>query len=123
MGSKEASAREPECPIYLKGNFERDGMISEDHDRQQSPLPKILQVGGGLGVFMAMGYLLLRGLSLEELMLPAAALGLPIYLIVIVDPIIGLAILIAGIGLSPEFTVGGLKNLRMEDFLMPGLLL
>jgi hypothetical protein len=105
------------------GNIERDVMISADGESQQSPLPKILQAVAGLGVFMGLGYLLLRGLSMEELMLPAAALGLPIYLIVLVDPIIGIAILIACIGLSPEFSVAGLKNLRMEDFLMPGLLL
>jgi hypothetical protein len=98
-------------------------MIRTDDDGQQSPLPRILQATGGLAVFMGLGYLLLRGLSLQELMLPAAALGLPIYLIVLVDPIIGIAILIACIGLSPEFTVAGLRNLRMEDFLMPGLLL
>ncbi|HEV3028887.1 MAG TPA: O-antigen ligase family protein [Planctomycetota bacterium] len=78
---------------------------------------------GTLGVFMSLGYLTLRGLSLEELMLPAAAIGLPIYLIVLVDPILGLAILIACIGLSPEFTIAGVQNLRMEDFLLPGLLL
>jgi len=76
-----------------------------------------------LGVFVTLGYLTLRGLSLEELMLPAAALGLPMYLIVLVDPMLGLALLIACIGLSPEFTIGGIRNLRMEDFFIPGLLL
>jgi putative inorganic carbon (HCO3(-)) transporter len=78
---------------------------------------------GTLAVFISLGYLTLRGLSLEELMLPAAAIGLPIYLIVMVDPILGIAILIACIGLSPEFTIGGVRNLRVEDFLLPGLLL
>ncbi|HLY10501.1 MAG TPA: O-antigen ligase family protein [Planctomycetota bacterium] len=97
-------------------------MISGDAD-PRTPLPKILQVMGTLGVFMTLGYLTLRGLSLEELMLPAAALGLPIYLVVLVDPILGVAILIACIGLSPEFSIGGIRNLRVEDFLLPGLLL
>jgi hypothetical protein len=97
-------------------------MTAGEHETR-NPLPKILQVMGVLGVFMSLGYLTLRGLSVEELMLPAVALGLPIYLIVLVDPILGIAILIASIGLSPEFTVGGVNNLRAEDFLMPGLIL
>jgi len=94
-----------------------------DTPEAKSPLPKILQVMGSIAIFVVLGYFTLRGLSLEELMLPAAALGLPIYLVVIVDPILGLAILIACIGLSPEFTVGGIRNLRMEDFMLPGLLM
>lgn len=98
-------------------------MFHTEDRRDQSPLPKILQIFGGLGVVMGLGYVLLRGLSLEELMLPAVALGLPVYLIVLVDPIVGIALLIGCVGLSPEFTVAGLKNLRLEDFLMPGLLL
>ncbi len=89
----------------------------------RNPLPRILQVMGVLAVFMSLGYLTLRGFSAEELMLPAVALGLPIYLIVLVDPILGIAILIASIGLSPEFSIGGIRDLRAEDFLMPGLLL
>jgi hypothetical protein len=97
-------------------------MTAGEHE-SRNPLPKILQVMGVLAVFMSLGYLTLRGLSVEELMLPAVALGLPIYLIVLVDPILGIAILIASIGLSPEFTVGGVRDLRAEDFLMPGLVL
>src|SRR5258708_18482596 len=106
----------------LHGLLKQDVMISGESE-SRSPLPRILQVMGTLAVFMNLGYVTLRGLSLEELMLPAAAIGLPVYLIVLVDPILGLAIFIACIGLSPEFTIGGVKNLRVEDFLMPGLLL
>lgn len=97
-------------------------MISRESDAP-TPLPKILQVMGILGVFVSLGALTLRGLSIEELLLPAAALGLPIYLIVLVDPILGLAIFIAAIGLSPAFSVGSIRDLRAEDFLLPGLLL
>lgn len=97
-------------------------MTAGEHETR-NPLPKILQVMGVLAVFMSLGYLTLRGLSVEELMLPAVALGLPIYLIVLVDPILGVAIFIASIGLSPEFSVGGVRDLRAEDFLMPGLVL
>jgi hypothetical protein len=89
----------------------------------RTPLSKILQVMGVLGVFVSLGSLTLHGLSLEELMLPAVALGLPIYLVVLVDPIIGLAILIACIGLSPSLSIGGIRDLRAEDFMLPGLLL
>jgi len=106
----------------LHGLLKQDVMISGESE-SRSPLPKILQVMGTLAVFMSLGYLTLRGLSLEELMLPAAAIGLPVYLIVLVDPILGIAILIACIGLSPEFTIGGVRNLRVEDFLLPGMLL
>lgn len=87
----------------------------------RSPLPRILQVMGALGVFMLLGWLVLSGF--EDLLLPAVVLGLPLYLIVLVDPILGLAILIACIGLSPEFSIGGIRNLRAEDFMIPGLLL
>ncbi|MBV8881468.1 MAG: O-antigen ligase family protein [Planctomycetaceae bacterium] len=97
-------------------------MISSEPDGRP-PLARILQVVGAISVFALLGWLTLRGLSLEQLMVPAAALGLPIYLIVLVDPILGLAILIACIGLSPEFSFGGVQNLRIEDFLVPGLLL
>ena len=106
----------------LHGLLKQDVMISGESE-SRNPLPKILQVMGTLAVFMSLGYLTLRGLSLEELMIPAAAIGLPVYLIVLVDPILGIAILIACIGLSPEFTIGSARNLRVEDFLMPGLLL
>lgn len=77
----------------------------------------------GLGVFLALGVLTLRGLDLGDLILPATALALPVYLVVMVDPILGIAILIACIGLSPEMTIGGLHNLRLEDFIVPGLIL
>jgi hypothetical protein len=97
-------------------------MTSGEHE-SRNPLPKILQVMGVLGVFMSLAYLTLRGLSVQELILPAVALGMPIYLIVLVDPLLGVAILIASIGLSPEFTVGGVRDVRAEDFLLPGLVL
>ena len=98
-------------------------MTSTDASRAPSPLPKILQVMFGLGVFLGMGILTLKGLSLEDLILPMAALGLPVYLIVLVDPVLAIAILIACIGLSPEMTMGGIKNLRIEDFVMPGIVM
>jgi hypothetical protein len=36
---------------------------------------------------------------------------------------LGLAILIACVGLSPEFSAAGVRNLRLEDFVLPALLL
>ncbi len=98
-------------------------MTSFDTRPAPSPLPKILQVMFGLGVFLGLGVLTLQGFSLQDLILPMAALGIPVYLIVMVDPILGIAVLIACIGLSPEITIGGLKNLRIEDFVVPGLAL
>jgi hypothetical protein len=98
-------------------------MTPADPDFRPSPLARIVQVVVSLSVFLALGYLTLRGLSLEQLMLPAAALGLLVYIILMVDSLLGLAILIACIGLSPELTIGGINNLRIEDFVVPGLLL
>jgi hypothetical protein len=98
-------------------------MTSFETRSAPSPLPKILQVMFGLGVFVGLGVLTLRGFSLEDLILPMAALGIPVYLIVMVDPILGIAVLIAAIGLSPEMTIGGIRNLRIEDFVVPGLVL
>ena len=97
--------------------------MSPGESDPRTPLPRILQVVGLMGIFVSLGYLTLRGLSLEELLLPLTALGLPIYLVVLVDPILGLAILIASIGLSPAFSLAGIRDLRAEDFLLPGLLL
>lgn len=52
-----------------------------------------------------------------------AAGGLIVYLLTFVDIILGLAILIGCVGLSPEISLGGLDNLRLEDFLIPALLM
>jgi len=98
-------------------------MTSTEAPGTRSPLSKILQVMFGLGVFLGLGVLTLRGLNLVDLILPLVALGLPVYLILLVDPILAIAIMIACIGLSPELTIAGISNLRLEDFVMPGIVM
>ncbi|MDP6958906.1 MAG: hypothetical protein QF645_08850, partial [Planctomycetota bacterium] len=53
----------------------------------------------------------------------AVALAAMAYLLTFVDIRLGLGLMILCIGLSPEVEVGGFKNLRLEDFLVPALLL
>ncbi len=53
----------------------------------------------------------------------AAALAGVVYLLTFMDVILGLAFLIACIGLSPEISLVGLHDLRLEDFVVPALLL
>ncbi len=58
----------------------------------------------------------------EESFLPfGAAFGIFVYLLTLADIRIGIGICILAVGLSPEFTIGGIPNLRLEDFLVPVL--
>lgn len=91
-------------------------------DARPAPLIKIAQVMISLGLLAGFGYATLRELTFEEMLLPAAAMGFLVYLIVLVDSLLGLAILIACIGFSPEFSVGGIRNFRLEDLVVPALL-
>lgn len=99
-------------------------MMSSPASRNEpSPLPKILQVTVALAILLGLGALVLRGAGIEDLLLAAAAVALPVYLLAMSDPILGIAITIACIGFSPELTIGSVRNLRVEDFVVPGLLL
>src|SRR6185436_4297081 len=46
-----------------------------------------------------------------------------VYIVTFIDLTLGLAILIACVGLSPELTIAGIQNVRLEDFVVPALLL
>src|SRR6185436_10641900 len=46
-----------------------------------------------------------------------------VYIVTFIDLTLGLAILIACVGLSPELTIGPIQNLRLEDFVVPALIL
>lgn len=52
-----------------------------------------------------------------------AAGALLVYLLTFVDIVLGLAIVIGCVGLSPEISLAGLHHLRLEDFVIPALLL
>ena len=53
----------------------------------------------------------------------AVAAAFMVYIVTFIDLTLGLAILIACVGLSPELTIGGIPNLRLEDFIVPALVL
>src|SRR6185295_2785518 len=68
-------------------------------------------------------YGLIRGTEADlHLQIGIAAFFL-VYIVTFIDLTLGLAILIACIGLSPELTIGGIENIRLEDFVVPALLL
>ena len=59
----------------------------------------------------------------NQIFLPvAAAIAVVIYLSTLIDIRIGIAISILTIAVSPEMEVGGVGNLRFEDFIVPVLL-
>lgn len=49
--------------------------------------------------------------------------GILVYLLTFKDIVIGIAVLIACIGLSPEVSLAGIHHVRFQDFIVPGLLL
>src|SRR5438046_10440962 len=46
-----------------------------------------------------------------------------VYIVTFIDLTLGLAILIACVGLSPELSIAGIQDLPLEDFVVPALLL
>src|SRR5947209_4106451 len=83
-------------------------------------LHKLLVTLVPLGLFL---YGLVRGTEADlHLQIGVAAFFL-VYIVTFIDLTLGLAILIACVGLSPELTIGGLQNLRLEDFVMPALII
>ena len=54
---------------------------------------------------------------------PYVFLGALVWLITFRDLRVGLALTIIAIAVSPEFEIGGVPNLRMEDFIFPAVLL
>ena len=92
--------------------------------RPASPpvLGKILPVAVSLATLGYLVYGLTEGSPNLRFIQLGAVLGLLAYVATFVDIILGLSFLLACIGLSPEMTLGGLDNLRIEDFIIPGLL-
>jgi hypothetical protein len=75
-----------------------------------------------LGTLAHLTYLLTEGPANTRFIQVGAVVGLLVYVATFVDIILGLAFLIASIGLSPEMSVAGLNALRLEDFILPALL-
>ena len=68
-------------------------------------------------------YGFIRGTDADLHLQIAVAAAFLVYIVTFIDLTLGLAILIACVGLSPELTIGGLQNLRLEDFIVPALVL
>lgn len=92
--------------------------------RPASPpvLGKILPVAVALATLGYLVYGLTEGSPNVRFIQLGAVLGLIAYFATFIDIILGLSFLVACIGLSPEMTLGGMDHLRVEDFILPGLL-
>src|SRR6185295_10880000 len=85
-----------------------------------SVLQKLLLTLVPLGLLL---YGLLKGTDADLHLLIGVAAGFMVYIVTFVDLTLGLAILIACVGLSPELTVAGIQNIRLEDFVVPALII
>lgn len=82
-------------------------------------LQKLLLTLVPLGLFL---YGLLLGTDADLHLQVGVAAGFIVYIVTFIDLTLGLAVLIACVGLSPELTIFGIQNLRLEDFVIPALL-
>lgn len=87
------------------------------------PLARILLVLGVLGLVGAAAWSLADDAAGSRFLQVGIAVGSLVYLITFVDILLGLALLILCVGLSPEVSFAGLDQLRLEDFIVPALLL
>ncbi len=97
-------------------------IISDEPLEFRRRLP--LAVFGGLCALVAYLWFLssdLFNFSLESLPLKAA--GLLAIILILLDLRLGLGIVLLTIGISPEFQLWGISNIRAEDFLLPILAL
>lgn len=80
---------------------------------------KLILTLGPLGLLL---YGLIKGTDADLHLMIGAAAGFLVYIVTFIDLTLGLAILIACVGLSPELSIGGYQNFRLEDFVVPALL-
>jgi hypothetical protein len=92
----------------------------EQHSFSGTVLQKLLLTLVPLGLLL---YGLLKGTEADLHLQIGVAAGFLVYIVTFIDLTLGLAILIACVGLSPELTIGGIQNIRLEDFIVPALLL
>lgn len=88
-----------------------------------SPLQRVLLVVGVLAALALLVFSLTEGTANERFLQVGMSVGLLVYLATLVDLLLGLAFLIVCIGFSPELSLGGIQQLRLEDFIVPALLL
>lgn len=61
--------------------------------------------------------------EMPPLAVVAAVVAIFVYILTLADIRIGIAVMIVSIGFSPEFSIGGTNNLRLEDLIVPILLI
>ncbi|HLF93968.1 MAG TPA: O-antigen ligase family protein [Planctomycetota bacterium] len=98
------------------------GLSREDRSAP-SPLQKIVPIVLLLGSLGTIVSWLTRDADPWVFLQVGAAGALFVYFLTFVDIVLGLAILIGCVGLSPEISFGGVQNLRLEDFVIPALLM
>lgn len=94
----------------------------EPSDRPSLPgtvLQKLLLTLVPLGLFL---YGLILGTDADLHLQIGVAAAFIVYIVTFIDLTLGLAVLIACVGLSPELTIFGVQNFRLEDFVVPALL-
>jgi hypothetical protein len=96
--------------------------MPRDHEDTANPAATLIPT---VLIISALGWMLWQlagGGEREALMMFATLVAGMVYLLTLVNIEIGIATLILCIGLSPEMTVGGITNLRLEDFVVPVLI-
>ncbi len=96
---------------------------SDPIQHRSSTLQRSILVALIMGLLFYLGYALAEGTANARFLQVGAAVGVLVYLATFVDALLGIAILIVCIGLGPEVSWGGLGDLRLEDFVVPALLL
>ena len=96
---------------------------SGDAESFERTLSRIIPGVALLGFLVYLAYVVTRGSDSLAFYQIGIAVGMLVYLVTFMDMILGIAVLIACVGLSPEVSLAGLQNLRLEDFIVPGLLL
>src|ERR1043165_4552936 len=86
-------------------------------------LQRIILIALMIGVFGSLTISLLRGADSAQFIQVGAAITFVVYIVTFIDLTLGLAILIPCVGLSPEFSLAGVNDVRFEDFVVPALLL
>ncbi len=88
-----------------------------------SPLQRIVPIVILIGTLAYMVAWLTKGADPWIFIQVGSAAALFVYFLTFVDIVLGLGLLIGCVGLSPEISIGGLDHLRLEDFMIPALLL
>src|SRR5262245_47613679 len=92
----------------------------EQHSFAGNVLQKLLLTLVPLGLLL---YGLFKGTDADLHLQIGIAAAFLVYIVTFIDLTLGLAILIACVGLSPELTIAGIQNIRLEDFIVPALVL